>query len=284
MNDKSRQYQNAAAFRVALETRLKNYSFQENINLQQVRRRVSFDRFLARLFQEDSTAEWILKGGYAMELRLWDAARTTRDIDLSFPSALQKKQIIPLLQKATARDLGDFFVFEFKEPTLELEAPPYGGARYPVSAWIDNRLFTKFHLDIGIGDIVILPTEIIEGKDWLGFAGISPVKVIASSSEQQFAEKLHAYTMPRENNSRIKDIVDMALLLRMKKLDRDKLQEAIQRTFHVRRSHELPSVLADPPSFWKEPYQKIAGEVQLSWTLAECINELRSLLNSIDVG
>lgn len=284
MSNKTQQYSNSAAFRVALERRLKNYSFQENTNLQQVRRRVSFDRLLARLFQDDLTVEWILKGGYAMELRLWDAARTTRDIDLSFPEALQKKQIIPLLQKATARDLGDFFVFEFKEPTLELEAPPYGGARYPVSAWIDNRLFTKFHLDIGVGDVVILPTEIIEGKDWLGFAGITPVKVIASSREQQFAEKLHAYTMPREDNSRVKDIVDMALLLRMETLDRSKLQEAIQKTFRVRRSHEFPSVLADPPSFWNEPYQKLAGEIQLSWTLTQCINEIRTILYSINVG
>lgn len=217
-----------------------------------------------------------------MELRLCDAARTTRDIDLSFPEILQKKQIIPLLQKATARNLGDFFVFEFKEPTLELETPPYGGAPYPVSSWIDNRPFTKFHLDIGVGDVVILPTEIIEGKDWLGFAGIPPVNVIATSREQQFAEKLHAYTMPREDNSRVKDIVDMALLLRMETLNRGKLQEAIQRTFRVRNTHALPTILANPPAFWNEPYQKLVNEIQLPWTLAECINELRIFLDSIN--
>ncbi len=281
MTTHPRYYQSAAAFRVALETRLKKYSSQENINLQQVRRRVSFDRFLARLFKEDSSVEWILKGGYAMELRLWDAARTTRDIDLSFPAALQKKKIIPLLQKATARDVGDFFVFEFKEPVLELETPPYGGARYPVSAWIDNRIFTKFHLDIGIGDIVILPTEIIEGRDWLGFAGISPVKVIASSSEQQFAEKLHAYTMPREDNSRVKDIVDMALLLHMEALDKSKLQEAIQRTFLVRKTHVLPLVLTDPPVFWNKPYENLVSEIKLPWTLSQCVSEIQKLLDSL---
>jgi hypothetical protein len=37
------------------------------------------------------------------------------------------------------------------------------------------------------------PTELIEGRDWLGFAGIAPSQLIAISKEQQFAEKLHAY-------------------------------------------------------------------------------------------
>lgn len=34
MNNQPQQYQNEAAFRVALEKRLKNYSSQENVNLQ----------------------------------------------------------------------------------------------------------------------------------------------------------------------------------------------------------------------------------------------------------
>jgi hypothetical protein len=47
-----RQYASAAAFRVALETRLKAISTTERINLQRLRRQVSFDRLLARFFVE----------------------------------------------------------------------------------------------------------------------------------------------------------------------------------------------------------------------------------------
>ena len=39
--------------------------------------------------------------------------------------------------------------------------------------------------------------------------------------EQQFAEKLHAYTLPRNSaNSRVKDLVDMALLIGSGGLDK----------------------------------------------------------------
>jgi len=37
-----------------------------------------------------------------------------------------------------------------------------------------GRVFTRFQLDIGIGYAVVLPTELIKGRDWLGFAGIAP--------------------------------------------------------------------------------------------------------------
>jgi len=77
--------------------------------------------------------------------------------------------------------------------------------------------------------------EIIRGRDWLEFAGIPLVPCIAISREQQFAEKLHAYTRQRERpNSRVKDVVDMALLVKMGLPESPKLKEAIQMTFAQR--------------------------------------------------
>jgi hypothetical protein len=79
---------------------------------------------------------------------------------------------------------------------------------------MDGRIFAKFHLDAGIGDIVIHPVEIIEMRDWLAFAGIQGSQVQLIAREQQFAEKIHAYTLPRSTpNSRVKDLIDMALLM-----------------------------------------------------------------------
>jgi hypothetical protein len=53
----------------------------EQINLNRLRRQVSFDRLLARLFREEPLP-WALKGGYALELR-FKSARSTVDIDLT---------------------------------------------------------------------------------------------------------------------------------------------------------------------------------------------------------
>jgi hypothetical protein len=76
-----RNYATAGAFRRALEERLKQASLTDQIDLNRLRRQVSFDRLLARLFREEA-APWALKGGYALELR-FRTARSTLDIDLT---------------------------------------------------------------------------------------------------------------------------------------------------------------------------------------------------------
>src|SRR5260370_14544325 len=144
MKDQPRKYATAAAFRIALETRLKSIAKNEGTDLQRLRRRVSFDRLLSRFFAERN-APWLLKGGYAMELRL-RTARTTKDIDLSVPLNVAEKvkgQILELLQTSAGTDIGDFFNFTIGQPLTNLDAPLEGGARYPVSSSLAGRVFTK---------------------------------------------------------------------------------------------------------------------------------------------
>jgi hypothetical protein len=74
-----RTYATAGAFRRALEERLKRTSQTDRIDINRLRRNVSFDRLLARLFHAE-VVPWALKGGYALELR-FKAARSTVDID-----------------------------------------------------------------------------------------------------------------------------------------------------------------------------------------------------------
>ena len=74
-----------------------------------------------------------------------------------------------------------------------------------------GQLFVKFHLDVSTGDVLREPYEPLSGRDWLGFAGIASAIFPAISPEEQFAEKLHAYTLPRvgRENTRVKDLMDM---------------------------------------------------------------------------
>jgi hypothetical protein len=282
MKDEPRQYATAAAFRIALETRLKTTAQNEGVDLQRLRRQVSFDRLLARLFYERNTP-WLLKGGYAMELRL-RTARTTKDIDLSLPAGMAsewKGRVLEHLQTDAASDLKDFFVFAIGQSMMELDAAPEGGARYPVTASLAGRVFARFHLDVGMGDAAIPPTELLEGRNWLGFAGIDSVKFAAISKEQQFAEKLHAYTLPRPDgiNSRVKDAVDMALLLRLGTLDRERFREAVDTTFALRNTHRLPVSLPEPPASWEVPYATLAAECGLDWTLKEALQRIGTLIS-----
>jgi hypothetical protein len=50
----------------------------------------------------------------------------------------------------------------------------------------------RLRRQVSFGDAVVQPTELIEGRNWLDFAGIPAAMLMAISKEQQFAEKLHA--------------------------------------------------------------------------------------------
>ncbi|MEK9144022.1 MAG: nucleotidyl transferase AbiEii/AbiGii toxin family protein, partial [Elusimicrobiota bacterium] len=179
--DKIRKSATATAFRRAREARLKLVAAAERRDFQRLLRDVAFDRFLARLFSSGK-APWVLKGGYALELRIKEA-RVTKDIDLALRESLGKERGEPLsraifeaLTAAAAREMDDFFSFRVGEAMHDLDAAPYGGARFPVTARLDARDFVKFHIDVAAGDVVLSPLDTTEGHGWLNFAGIPPAK------------------------------------------------------------------------------------------------------------
>jgi hypothetical protein len=161
---------------------------------------------------------------------------------------------------------------------MDLTAAPFGGARYHVEASMDGRIFAKFHLDIGIGDVVMQPLETVEAGDWLAFAGIDPPQVQLIPREQQFAEKIHAYTLPRNTpNSRVKDLVDLALLIRDRQLDRQMILNALLLTFERRKTHPLPTALDAPPPAWAIPFTALAEECGLQSDLAATFKTVQGL-------
>ncbi len=158
---------------------------------------------------------------------------------------------------------------------VELDAAPYGGARYPVDALLANRRFITFHLDVGVGDAAVSPPEWIAGHDLLGFAGIQPARIAALPVEQQFAEKIHAYTLPRtgRENTRVRDLIDLVLLIDLGLPERQKVVQAIQATFERRMTDEIQTELPDPPEAWREQYTALAAQSGVSTpTIQEAFN------------
>ncbi|MGH2515555.1 MAG: nucleotidyl transferase AbiEii/AbiGii toxin family protein, partial [Ktedonobacterales bacterium] len=253
------RYQTARAFRAALEERLKQTARTQRLDLMRLRRQVAFDRLLARLFAAPD-APWLLKGGYTFELRLGGKARATKDLDLSVPDpgklAIGDNEplldtnaiILDRLREVVAVNLDDGFEFRIGAPMVDLDAAPYGGARYPVEVRLDNRTFATFHLDVGVGDSIATPPEWLTGQDLLGFAGIPPARAAALSREQQFAEKIHAYTLPRgkRTNTRVKDLADLVLLIELGFPDAERVRHALRATFERRQTHRLPRSLDVP--------------------------------------
>ncbi len=293
MTDGAKSYKTAGAFRAALETRLQTRAREQGADLQRLRRQVAFDRFLARMFSKGPKAAypWVLKGGYAMELRM-HSARTTKDIDLTLHDGtrLSKdpkergEQVRAMLQEAAATRFDDYFEFLVGEAREDLDGAPEGGSRYSVQARMDGRDFARFHVDVGVGDEVLEPLEIVTGEDWLGFGGVAPPSFPVISAEQQFAEKLHAYTLPRGErvNTRTKDLIDMVLLINGEPLDKSKTAAAVRATFMKRATHNVPKELDPPPAEWEPVFDALAKECDLAMELREGFELVREFTKTLE--
>ena len=260
-----KKYENAIAFRRALEDRLKNIARDRSVSLDRLRRQVTFDRLLARLFEPDKPDQrWLLKGGYALEFRFHGLARTTKDIDFSIPRMKNDNEnsIRELLQTEAKKDMSDWFQFYIGVPMREFDQAVYGGWRYPVEARVANRVFTKFHIDVGIGEAVISEAEWKKSDDILRFAGIKPACAALLPMEQHFAEKIHAYSYPREKRpfSRIRDLVDLILLIEQGPPDKKLVIPAIKATFSRRKTHDIPHSLEIPPEILEGSYARLAED------------------------
>ncbi len=109
-------FKTATDFRKSLEARLQVIAGKTKEDLQRLRRKVAFDRLLARIFLQEK-GNFFLKGGYAMELRIGQA-RATKDIDLTCIRRIKNENelltelILQELQTLAQTDLKDHFVYQ----------------------------------------------------------------------------------------------------------------------------------------------------------------------------
>lgn len=283
----ARPYQTPLAFKQALEQRIRNQFGGDGRELARVRQLVVFDRFLARLaveFKDDV----VVKGGLVLELRL-ARARTTKDIDLRLVGS--SAETLTRLQRAGRLDLGDWLTFEVAEdkdsPTIEAEGMHYDGLRFRVEAQLGGKIFGKpFGLDVAFAEPLSGEPELLDGHDYLSFVDIPPTSVRVYPLETHIAEKLHAYTVPRQRpNSRVKDLPDMALLGTVRPLDAEIVRAAIERTFEHRATHDVPKDVPLPPADWASAYERMAQDDALPWpTLTDVHQAVQRFLNPILAG
>ena len=281
----AKEFRSASAFKMSLEARLRAKAAERGVPLQTLRLKFVMERLLARLFRSPVTP-WVLKGGFAMDLRYRPRARTTKDIDLSVPGGLPS-EIHGQLQGAAEADLGDHLMFHIGEPRSELTNAPKGGGRFPCETVMLGKTYASFHLDVGIGDAALGEPEELSGDDFLDFAGIDPAVIFAIPTAQQFAEKIHAYTFPWSGrvNTRSKDLVDLLLLIERGPPDVEQIRDSVSATFSTRGTHSIPESLSEPPEAWKEEFSKMAAEASLSTeALAEAYELLKGFWERHSLG
>lgn len=237
-----------------------------------------FDRFLARVFAEFGS-QVIVKGGVVLELRL-ERARTTRDVDLRVMG--DPEVVFERLRKAGQLDLGDFLSFDVEadpeHPSIEGDGIVYGGKRFRAQGKLAGKIYgMRFGVDAGFGDVLTVEPEIVAGTDFFDFVGVKAAEHRVYPRVAHIAEKLHAYTLPRRTeNSRVKDLPDIALLGQTGDFTGKELRKAIEATFTFRKTHPVPSELPLPPASWKVVYEKMAADDELAWPSIELVFEAAS--------
>lgn len=252
------RFATAAAFRTSLETRLLQRAQAVGVDVGRLRTQVAFERFLQRVFQTQT--EWVLKGGYALEVRLQERARTTLDLDLNASAA---GDLFAALQEATLAHAEDHFEFAVRAQGAELAGPPEGGQRFHVEARLAGRPFARFHVDLGLGDTLTQEPEWLDGQADLTFADLPPARLRVYPLVTHFAEKVHAYTRPRAQPTRVKDLVDLALLLTLGLVPDTETAAALRATFSHYGTHPLPTSWPPAPEEWAHRFTVMAGQTGL---------------------
>jgi len=241
------KYSTGAAFRQALENRLR-INYPPN-SLPRLRKMIAFERFMARLDDR-----WILKGGYALQLRN-PQARTTQDIDLlvkDIPPKIMSESLVTALHQS----MPDYFAF-YAEQTNPVNTQPklY---RFLVTARLAGREFERFHIDIGTQDPVVESPEPLIPPDLLSFAGLSSAPILCYAISQHIAEKIHAIVVTRQTpSSRVKDMVDILLLAQIQKpLVITQLRGALEQIFTARNT-PMPDHFDHIPAMWQQAYEQL---------------------------
>jgi hypothetical protein len=277
-------YATPAAFKQALEARLRAEAAATRRDLARVRQLLVFERFLSRVFAAFGD-NVVLKGGVVLELRL-ARARTTRDIDLRASGDPEK--MLARLREAGALVNGDWLQFlvrpDATHPEMKGEGVVYDGRRFRVEAQLAGRLYgSAFGVDVAMGDPIHGAVEEIHGSDRLAFIGAPRPAFRVYPRETHIAEKLHAFTLPRVGeNTRVKDLPDLALLAQTAPFRADTIRAAVRTTFDFRGTHPVPVALPSTPAAWSPVYERIARVDDLPWkSLDELSDAVRAFLDPV---
>jgi predicted nucleotidyltransferase component of viral defense system len=245
---------------------------------------VAIDRLLQRLLQTTKWGTWILKGGYANQVRHPGAARTTEDVDLAIETSIESAT--EMLVTAMRVDLADLFSFELAGAPRMLAGPPGGGHRYMVIARLGGQELVRFNVDVSANEAIVGALEQHASDPIVELLGYERATFPVHPVAQHFAEKLHAYTLPRDaENTRAKDLADMVWLATLHPFESGALIDAASATFARRASHPWPPAPTPPPAAWARQYAALRRELRLDpHTVADAHASLVAFLQPVLAG
>ncbi|MDO9196691.1 nucleotidyl transferase AbiEii/AbiGii toxin family protein [Rhodoferax sp.] len=225
----------------SVRARLLNLAKADKTNFNQILVRYALERLLYRLSQSQHAGNFVLKGALLFAIWYDLPHRPTRDADLLGFGASDLVSIGQTFRDIASVQVADGIVFDPVSVTVEeiRKDAGYAGARVMITAEL-ARAKCRTQVDIGFGDAVtpgpIQATYPVLIADFPApMLRTYPVYTVV-------AEKLHAIALLGMTNSRLKDYLDLSILLDREALDFNTLVAAIAATF-ARRGMTVPTAL-----------------------------------------
>lgn len=139
-----REFSTPAAFRAAVESRLRDRARTLGVSAYVLRRQAALERLMVRL-DRVAPGRWALKGGLALETRLGAHARVSVDLDADHAVGADAARAD--LQCATVVEAGDHFDFALTGSQGLVDAGVRLAVRYALESSLAGRSFEPVQAD-----------------------------------------------------------------------------------------------------------------------------------------
>lgn len=225
----------------SVRARLLNIAKSEGSDFNQLLVRYALERFLYRLSQSPHADRFLLKGALLFTLWYDMPHRPTRDADLlGFgPSDLQS--ISQTFREIASITVDDGISFDPESVTADdiRKEAGYAGARVVITGEL-AKARCKTQIDIGFGDAVT-PGP-VQSEYPVLLEDFPAPRLRTYPVYTVISEKLHAIALLGMTNSRVKDYLDLWVILDRESLNMNTLAQAISATF-TRRDMAVPTDL-----------------------------------------
>ena len=225
----------------SVRARLLNVAKAQGADFNQVLVRFALERILYRLSQSEHADRFLLKGALLFALWYDMPHRATRDADLLGFGASDLESVAQDFRDIAGVAVEDGIVFDPASVVAEeiRKEAGYAGVRILISGEL-AKARCKTQIDIGFGDAVT-PGPVDATYPVL-LDDLPAPRLRTYPVYTVVAEKLHAIALLGMTNSRVKDYLDLSVLLERETLDVETLAGAIAATF-VRRGMAVPTSL-----------------------------------------
>lgn len=200
------KYKNIDSWKISI----KKIAKERNLDVQDVQQRFVLEEFALKIGVSDHKDILVLKGGFIVSTILGLDTRTTRDIDVTYRSSnYSQDDLIRILNDIVNTEIDTMFDYHLESIDTAQQDDNYTG----IIAWFvakQGKTEIKFKLDISNNTLIYPNALSISLKSLFSD---KPIKLMTYPIENIIAEKIETTLDRGEFNGRMRDLVDIYLLM-----------------------------------------------------------------------